>query len=139
MKNSGCDIEFDYVHDIVIMRFFGVLTFEVAETALKAAYTAPSISMSTMVLIDTTRAHIHEIDVEWLRRFQELRDTLRFPWRVTGLVVSRSEGNQLLGQLWATMRAMKSPDSAGVFTDEEAAIGWLLERRAPTNSRSRRA
>jgi hypothetical protein len=129
MKNSGCKIEFDCLHDIVIMRFFGVLTFEVAENAVKEAYTHPSVSAATMVLIDTTRAHIHEIDVEWLRRFQALRETLGFPWRVTGLVVSRSEGNQLLGQLWATMRSMKSPEPAGVFTDEGAATAWLLERR----------
>lgn len=129
MKHSGLEIEFDTVRDIAVMRYSGILTFELAELSLKSAYSDPRMSEATMVLLDTTRAHVHEIDVEWLRRFQAVRETLGYPWRTTALVVSRDEGNQLLGQLWATMRAMKSPESAGVFTNEESAVNWLMERR----------
>ena len=129
MKHAGFEIEIDRDRDILTLRYVGTLTFDVAQRALETCFSDPALTASTLVLLDTTSAHVHEIDVSWLRRYQAYKDARGYPPQLTALVVSRYEGNQLLGQLWAAMRAMKTPESAGVFTDEQAAIDWLLERR----------
>jgi hypothetical protein len=136
MKHAGFELEIDRDRDILTLRYLGTLTFDVAHRALAACFSDPSVTASTLVLLDTTSAHVHEVDVDWLRRFQAHKDAAGYPSQITALVVSRYEGNQLLGQLWAAMRTMKSPESVGVFTDAKAATEWLLERRVTPISAS---
>jgi hypothetical protein len=130
MKGSGFEIEVDAGRDIVTMRYIGPLTLAVAERAVDAAFQRPDVSPATAVLLDTTRAQVHEIDVDWFRRYQAFKDNRGYPSQITALGVSRDEGHQLLGKLWAAIRAKAGGDAPGVFTDETAAIEWLQANRS---------
>src|SRR3546814_7324688 len=99
VEESGFAIEVDTGRDIITVRYTGPLTLAVAERALDAAHARPGVSPSTAVLLDTTRALVHDVDLNWLRRYQALKDSRGYPSQTTALVVSaRDEGHQLLGQ-----------------------------------------
>ncbi len=110
-----------------------------ARNAVDAGFAHRGVSTATMVVIDTTRAAVHEVDVAWFRDYQTYRVSRGYPSQTTALVVSRDEGHQMLGQLWSAMRAVTNPNAPGVFTDEATAVAWLLERRAAPPASSMRA
>jgi hypothetical protein len=118
------------------VRYFGILTLDVARQALDAAVAEPANSSSTLVLLDTREALVHEVDVDWLRAYQAYKSARCYPSQITALVVSRDESHQLLGQLWAAIRATTTPRSPGVFTDESAAVEWLLAQREAGGART---
>lgn len=134
MNGSGFEIEVDAGRDIITVRYIGPLTLAVAERAVDAAFQRPDVSPATAVLLDTTRAQVHDIDVEWFRRYQAFKERRGYPSQTTALVVSRDEGHQLLGQLWAAIRAGAGQRAPGVFTDQAAAIEWLQESRSAPHS-----
>lgn len=136
MKEAGFEIEVDAVRDIVAVRYIGPLTLQVAERAIDAAFRQPGVTPATAVLLDTTRAQVHEIDVEWLRRYQAFKTGRGYPNQTTALVVSRDEGHQLLAQLWAAIRANATRQAPGVFTDETAALEWLQQNRSAPGTMS---
>src|SRR3546814_13478056 len=70
VEESGFAIEVDTGRDIITVRYTGPLTLAVAERALDAAHARPGVSPSTAVLLDTTRALVHDVDLNWLRRYQ---------------------------------------------------------------------
>lgn len=131
MKRSSFEIEVDIDRDIITVRYIGPLTLTLAQQALEAAVHRPDVSPATAVLLDTTRAEVHAIDVEWLRRYQAYKAEKGYPSPTTALVVSRDEGHQMLAQLWAAIRASAGLQSPGVFTDQGAALEWLQQNRAP--------
>lgn len=139
MSDQGFDITVDRMRNILTVRYTGALTLAVAQRALDEANACADVSASTLVLLDAADAMVHEIDVAWLRHYQAYKDSRGYPSQVTALVVSRDEGHQLLGQLWAAIRATTTARTPGVFTDEEAAVEWLLEQRAAGGSRTMRA
>lgn len=130
MNGTGFEIALDRARDILTVRYSGALTLEVAQRALDTAQEDPAVTASTLVLLDTTQALVHEIDVQWLRQYQSFKESRGYPRQITVLVVSRDEGHQLLGQLWAAIRATTTSPAPGVFTDEAAAVEWLLAQRA---------
>jgi len=131
---SGFEIELDTGRDIITVRYFGPLTLTLAQRAVEAAARRPGVSPTTAVLLDTTRAQVHEIDIDWLRRYQAYKDANGYPSQTTALVVSRDEGHQLLGHLWSAIRADSSRQAPGVFTDPAAAIEWPQENRSSPRS-----
>lgn len=131
MRESGFEIEVDAVLDIITVRYLGPLTLELAQRALEAAVHRADVTPATAVLLDTTRAEVHAVDLDWLRRYQAYKSGKGYPNQTTALVVSRDEGHQLLGQLWAAMRAAASLHSPGVFTDRDSALEWLQQNRLP--------
>lgn len=139
MSDQGFDITVDRQQDILTLRYTGPLTLAVAQHALDEANARADVSESTLVLLDASEALVHEIDVAWLRRYQAYKKSRGYPSQITALVVSRDEGHQLLGQLWAAIRATTAARTPGVFTDETAAVEWLLEQRAAGGSRTMRA
>lgn len=130
MRRSAFEIMVDTTRDIITVRYIGPLTFGLAVEALEAAVHRPDVTSETAVLLDTTRAQVHDVDVDWLRRYQAYKSGKGYPSQTTALVVSRDEGHQLLGQLWAAMRAAAGQHSPGVFTDETPALEWLQRNRA---------
>src|SRR3546814_19386743 len=70
VEESGFAIEVDTGRDIITVRYTGPLTLAVAERALDAAHARPGGSPSTAVLLDTTRALVHDATLNWLRRYQ---------------------------------------------------------------------
>ena len=136
MKHAGFEIDVDRMRDLLTVRYTGTLTLDVAERAVDAGFGHPGVTAATLVLIDATLAQVHEVDVNWFRSYQAFRASRGYPAQTTALVVSRDEGHQLLGQLWAAIRATAAADAPGVFTDESAAIEWLLERRAAPDAGS---
>ncbi len=139
MTGTGFEIAVDRANDLVTVRYLGMLTLDVAKRALDAAAAVEGVSPATLVLLDTTRALVHEIDIDWLRRYQAYKAERGYPLQITALVASGEESHQVLGQLWAAMRATASMPAPGVFTDAAAATRWLLERRSLGGSQSVRA
>jgi|GEM_PF-509709 len=139
MNGPGYELSVDRRHDLVTVVYTGVLGLDVAKRALDAANNRTGVSSATLVLLDTTQAIVHQIDVEWLRSYQAYKQSRRYPAQHTALVVSGDEGHQMLGQLWAAIRATATPRAPGVFTDRGAAVQWLLEQRATGGAQTRRA
>lgn len=139
MSDQEFDITVDRQRDILTLRYTAALTLDVAQRALDDANGRAEVSASTLVLLDASNALVHEIDVAWLRRYQAYKEFRGYPSQITALVVSRDEGHQLLGQLWAAIRATTAARTPGVFTDEKAAVEWLLEQRAAGGSHTMRA
>lgn len=139
MSLSGFEIEMDTDRDIITVRYIGPLTLAVAQNAVEAAFQQPGVTPATAVLLDTTRAQVDQIDLDWLRRYQAYKDAKGYPNQTTALVVSRDEGHQLLGQLWSAIRAGSNRQAPGVFTDPAAAIEWLRENRSSSRGLTARA
>lgn len=134
MTLSGFEIDLDTDRDIITVRYIGPLTLAVARHAVEAAFQQPGVSPATAVLLDTTRAQVDQVDLDWLRRYQAYKDAKGYPNQATALVVSRDEGHQLLGQLWSAIRAGSNRPAPGVFTDPAAAIEWLQDNRSSPRS-----
>ena len=139
MNGPGFEISVDRQRDMVTVTYVGRLSLDVAKLALDAAAGHPDVGPSTLVLLDTTQAIVHEIDVDWLRHYQAYRESRGYPSRLTALVVSGDEGHQMLGHLWAAMRATTGAATPGVFTDTGAAAEWLVEQRTAGSGRTLRA
>lgn len=139
MDETGYELDLDQDRNVLTVRYLGNLTLDTAKDAIRAAFANPGVTADTAVLIDATQVQIHEIDVEWFKRYQAFRDAEGYPSQITALYVSGDESHQLLGQLWAAIRATRSANTPGVFTDRSAAIEWLFERRRNPSSGTRRA
>ncbi len=134
MTDLGFALSVDRERDIVVVRYTGLLSLGTVDQAYAAIAEFDALSPSTMILLDASQALVHEIDVAWLRRAREISASHGLRTRITALVVALDEGHQMLGQLWAAIRATNSNQSGGVFTDQQAAVEWLLDQRSAGHS-----
>lgn len=134
MTELGFALSVDRERDIVVVRYAGVLTLDTVDQAYAAIARLDALTPRTMILLDATQALAHEIDVDWLRRAKEISTSHDLRTRITALVVALDEGHQMLGRLWAAIRATNSTQTGGVFTDRQAAIEWLLDQRSAGHS-----
>lgn len=119
-------VAYDPERDILRLEYVGRMTRDLILAAADAAFTVPGITERTGMLAVFADAEIDQIDLEALQAFQAYKAAKGYLNLRSAAVLSDKPSDRLMAELWAVTKPGGRAGGAEIFTDEQAAIGWLL-------------